>query len=208
MTISRVGAGTGTSSTITIPAGHQAGDLLVIFATRPVQALIPVVPAGWDSILAVSLGSAANIAIGSKIAASSAEVSGTWTNALEMGCGVYRGAQAATLFGNPKSGGTATIDWTDGEVSDFGDSWLVGFVGSGSVGSPSAPSDLPAQSTITSAVLCDSGAPYPQARRAANTSSITATAWISAIVEVRLAPPNLFENFKRIRAGDRMAVSL
>lgn len=84
MTVSFVGSASAEATSVTLPS-HQAGDLIVIFAGRTGSTGIPSVPAGWR-FAAQSSGSgvtppAIAASVGWKIAASSAETSGTWTNA-------------------------------------------------------------------------------------------------------------------------------
>ena len=84
MTVSFVGSASAEATSVTLPS-HQAGDLIVIFAGRTGSTGTPSVPAGWR-FAAQSSGSgvtppAIAASVGWKIAASSAETSGTWTNA-------------------------------------------------------------------------------------------------------------------------------
>jgi len=77
----------------TLPA-HNTGDLLVIWAYRDGNNNTPTVPGGWTAITATGLtGSNTNSAVlAYKVAASNAEVSGTWTNATGLVAVVVSGA--------------------------------------------------------------------------------------------------------------------
>jgi len=124
-----VGYGSVEASSITIPAGHQVGDLIVIFAYRDGSATPPTLPAGWTS--GASHGANTNSCVlGWKIAASSAEVSGTWTNATDMVVHVYRGVHATTPLGTPQSGsGTGTTVTYSAVTLKSKNSWLAAFAG-------------------------------------------------------------------------------
>lgn len=84
MTVSFVGSASAEATSITLPS-HQAGDLIVIFAGRTGSTGAPSVPAGWRFAAQSSQSGvtppAIAASVGWKIAASSAETSGTWTNA-------------------------------------------------------------------------------------------------------------------------------
>jgi hypothetical protein len=83
--ISRVGSASAQATTITIPT-HQSGDLILIVANRN-NSTAATIPSGW---VGFSAGSGVSSAVGWKIAQSSSEVSGTWTNASVLHCAVYR----------------------------------------------------------------------------------------------------------------------
>jgi hypothetical protein len=87
--ITRIGASVAAATTITIPAGHQVGDFIVIYAFR--NALVaPTLPAGWTNQTSESTG-ASSFRLAWKQATSSSETSGTWTNASQLAVVVYRG---------------------------------------------------------------------------------------------------------------------
>lgn len=77
------------NQTVPIPA-HQPGDLLIICAARAATSSVGI-PSGWTSYINSFL-SGLGWRIGYKIAASSSETSGTWTNSQRTCCIVYRGA--------------------------------------------------------------------------------------------------------------------
>lgn len=97
--ISRIGSASAEATTVTIPAGHQAGDILIICAVNDGSVTNPTIPAGWTSITNTADGTLMSISVAWKLATSSSETSGTWTSATGLMCHVYRGADPVTPFG-------------------------------------------------------------------------------------------------------------
>lgn len=89
--IIRIGQNSAEANTVTIPSGHQVGDLLLIFAFRDGSATNPTVPAGWTTITNTLDTTSGSASVGWKIATSSSETSGTWTNATGLIVLAYRG---------------------------------------------------------------------------------------------------------------------
>lgn len=148
-----VSSATGVTS-VTMPT-HQAGDLLVGFAYRDGNNSAPSIPTAenwrvWGS------GSGANTnssIIGYKVAASSSEASGTWTNATGVSVHVYRnhagyGANADTGAAST----TVTYPALTLQVTD-GSSWVAGFAGHRSVDTDlqNPPSGMVSRSTFVNA---------------------------------------------------------
>lgn len=103
MAISLIGAGRATATSVTIPA-HQAGDLLIIVAIKwGSGSPTPTVPSGWTT--AHTSTSTYRRVVGWKIAASSSEVSGTWTSAADLWVMVWRDA---TIGAVASAAGTLT----------------------------------------------------------------------------------------------------
>lgn len=132
MAISRVGsASTQGSATITIPT-HKSGDLILIGAARN-NSTAPTLPAGWVQIIISGSGLTNNsITLGWKIAKSSSETSGSWTNATSLHCAVYRGS-AGYLHSNVFSlttSTTTTVSYTGltGQRVGVLDCWYLAFV--------------------------------------------------------------------------------
>jgi surface protein len=94
--ITYVGQATGVDSA-TLPA-HQAGDLILAFAFRDGSTNAPTLPTGWTTIGTVD-GIFCCARIGFKVAASSGETTGTWTNATTVIFLVYRGVNTANITG-------------------------------------------------------------------------------------------------------------
>lgn len=107
-----VGAATGTDS-VTMPA-HQAGDLIVAFAFRDGSTTLPTLPAGWTSRLAPTGANSCSMRLATKIAASSSETSGTWTNATSLIVLVLRGVTYDSAY----SDGYVDTDF------NFGPEWI------------------------------------------------------------------------------------
>jgi surface protein len=87
--ITYIGEATGTNSA-TLPA-HQAGDLILAFAFRDGSTSLPTAPAGWSGLSQNTSGTSVCARTSYKIAASSSETTGTWTNATTVIFLVYRG---------------------------------------------------------------------------------------------------------------------
>lgn len=105
--IVRIGTGSAEATTVTIPSGHQAGDLLIIFAFRDGSATNPGIPSGWTNITNTLDGTSCSASVGWKIAISSSDTSGTWTNATGLLVIVLRNTDGtAPIMTNGTSAGT------------------------------------------------------------------------------------------------------
>lgn len=133
MAISFVGTANGTTSA-TLPA-HQAGDLIVIFAVRDGSSTPPTVPAGYTQITTRATNTIGGVS-GYKIAASSSETSGTWTNATGIIVGVYRGSAGTMTVGGSVTAGGASTTVSYAAVTSVNtnyNSWWIGVSGHRSV---------------------------------------------------------------------------
>ena len=105
MTTSFIGAASAEATSLTLPT-HQAGDLIAVWALRAANSL-PTIPSTW-----LAAGSRTATGIGGllawKIAASSSETSGTWTNAAALLAVVYRHTTNLILPGGVSLANTAT----------------------------------------------------------------------------------------------------
>ena len=157
MTISLVGTATGTN-TCSVPA-HAIGDIIVIFAFRATTGA-PALPAGYTSILTKS-GTSCSCRIGFKIATTTSDAAGTWTNAISLTCHVYRSSQHAT-GGSVFAGASAASAQTTNTINYpaltmlHGDntSWVAGFAGVNNTTntlSAHPPSGMTNESTVTNA---------------------------------------------------------
>lgn len=127
MAISYVGGQVGVN-TLTIPT-HQVGDLIIAFAYRDGSTTAPTVPSGWTVIGSASGGNQNSSVACYKIAQSTSETFGTFTNATSVLCHVYRGAK--DVGGENSNGGqSTTVNYpaVTMQVAD-GSSWVVGFAG-------------------------------------------------------------------------------
>jgi hypothetical protein len=91
MTVSFIGAASAEATSLTLPA-HQKGDLIMILAARYGSSTLPTIPSGWNvsNILADNVAPIRVAPLGWKVASSSSETSGTWTNANLLMAVVYR----------------------------------------------------------------------------------------------------------------------
>lgn len=89
-----IGAATALNATsITLPA-HQAGDILIVAS---MSSTAPSAPAGWTTVTFQDPTAQIRGRIGWKVATSSSEKSGTWTNGYYTLAMVYRGFTGAAL---------------------------------------------------------------------------------------------------------------
>jgi len=131
MAISRIGSAATQATTIAIPS-HQAGDLIFIFAGRN-NTTPATVPSGWVQPSS-SGASGVSVTSGWKIAKSSGETSGTWTNASVLFCEVLRADTGILAFSTASNGANATgtsVSFpalTNGLVYRAGtiDNWYIG----------------------------------------------------------------------------------
>jgi hypothetical protein len=133
MSISFVGAQGAAGTTVTIPA-HQVGDMILIFAYRDGSNTAPTAPTAGGTVptwtLITSAGANTNSAnFRYAVATATTTTSGTWTNATEIICLVYRGAKLVGVNGATNGTGTSisypalTLQRTDGS------SWVAGIAG-------------------------------------------------------------------------------
>jgi hypothetical protein len=198
-----IGAATAEATTITIPTGHQMGDLLIIYAFRDGSTAAPTVPSGWTTAHNATGANTCSGALGWKIAASNGETSGTWTNASGLACAVYRGTPMQTALGTPTvTNGTGT-SVTYGTVSPKATTgWIAAFAGHRSV-DPSlgtAPSGMTNHSVTAGATAVyathDTNGKSSGFTSTAVSVGGTASGWQSVVVEIK--PP--FTNLQNYMA--------
>lgn len=133
MTVSFVGAQGNAGTTVTIPA-HQVGDLILIFAYRDGSNTVPTAPTAGGTVPTwTQIGSSGANTNSSRLhfatATATNTTSGTWTNATELICLVYRGATVGASAGTSGSATTSiaypalTLQRTNNT------SWVVGVAG-------------------------------------------------------------------------------
>lgn len=199
MAITRVGIETASATTVTVPA-HEVGDLILIWALRGGSTTAPTLPAGYSPIQTESESTATSCSarLGYKIATSTSDASGTWTNASELLCHVYRASSGYAL----RIGQSAVSKSTTAEVtypaltladSFSGNSWIVGFVGAGNKTQAisSAPSGMMNESSVTGATYSAAGQDTNEGVSSwpSTNADVTGTgSTVSATVEIVLAP--------------------
>lgn len=195
MTIQRISLATGTN-TVNIGT-HAKGDLLMIFGYRDASASAPTLPTGWYNLMATPT-SAPSLVIGWKIAASSSESSGTWTNANTLHSIVYRagtgniviptiistsiGTNTTPTFGSPAILGTFPTN-----IDDY---WLVGMMGMRNSNNNLQSATWTGLSNVTSStdgsswqvVVNDSNATRATAWTAQSATVTNSATWRSAVV--------------------------
>jgi len=209
MAISRVGsASVADAATITIPAGHKVGDMMIVFAFRDGSVTNPTIPSGWTNITNTTDGTLCSVSMGYKRCTSTAETSGTWTNASGLVCIVYRGAiSSATPFGtlSAGSGSTNTINYAARALAAsgvVGSSWFIAFAGHGSQDTTieTAPTGMTALTNAAGASVEVAGFDtngLATGNWPSTNVSITGTAtnWQTIVIEIK-AQGVAFENYK------------
>lgn len=104
MAISRVGSGSAQTNTIAIPT-HQIGDLIVVSANRN-NSTPATIPSGWVTQISAGGSNVSNV-IGWKLAKTTTETSGTWTNASALHVAVYRASDGILVVSSPVATSTA-----------------------------------------------------------------------------------------------------
>ena len=133
MTVSFVGSQGAAAATVTIPA-HQVGDLILIFAYRDGSNTAPTIPTAggtvptWTTIGSTGANTNSSAFVRTTATATN-HTSGTFTNATELICLVYRGATVGASAGGSGSATTSiaypalTLQRTNNT------SWVVGVAG-------------------------------------------------------------------------------
>lgn len=196
MAISRISSATANANTVTIGT-HAKGDLLMIFGYRDASATAPTLPAGWYNLLATPTSSP-SLVVGWKIAASSIETIGTWTNANTLHSVVYRagtgniviptiistaiGTSTTPSFGAPAVAGTFPTNQDD--------YWIVGMMGMRNSSNNLQSATWTGLSNVTSStdgsswqvVVNDSNATRANAWTSQSATVTTSATWRSAVV--------------------------
>jgi hypothetical protein len=191
--ISRVGSASAQATTITIPT-HQSGDLILIVATRN-NSTAATVPSGWVTLSAIG-GSGISFAIGWKIAKSSSETSGTWTNASAIHCWVGRGDSGVLAFSPALTLTTATSATVQyGALSNYRagvlDNWYIGtaFQLNSTNSLETAPTGMANVNVESSAgnwksVLHDTNASQLSNWASTNVAVTTSATWRAAVLQL------------------------
>lgn len=205
--ISRIAASATEATTITIPTGYIVGDAIFIFAFRDGSAINPTLPAGWSLITQTLDGTSCSATCGIRIAQTLGETSGTWTNATDLVCVIYRGISQS----NPNAltrvigsnGTTNTVTYGAAQLAtpgQGGHEWFLAFAGHRSADTTleTAPSGMTliANSNIvgSSSEACAfdtnsvATADWPSTNV---TITGTASGWVTLVVNPTAAPLNI-----------------
>lgn len=203
MSITRVGTQTASATSLTVPA-HLPGDLILIWAMRGASTTSPTVPAGYLPILSKSEATAVTLVAiaGYRIANATNDASGTWTNASELICAVYRPSAGNTIRigqGAASSSTTNTINYPALTMADStsGNSWVLGLAAASNL-TQTLTTAFAGMTSVTSvagasyqAALADTNAGVSSWSSTNQTVTGTAGKSVSATLEIVLAPgPN------------------
>ena len=116
-----VNGASGITSTATMPA-HQVGDMLQVTVFRDGSTAAPTVPSGWTAV-ATAAANSCFMGVYIKFAASTSEVTGTWTSATGVEVEVWRnvGGIGAVSTG---TGTAATITYPALTMTNSGTNWI------------------------------------------------------------------------------------
>lgn len=123
MSISLVGSNEANANSIAIPA-HQVNDLILIYAYNDAQTTAVTLPAGFVNVSGVVMGSFGYTRVGYKIATSTSETSGTWTNADHLIVLVFRGGTDTVVmpeFLSTTSATSTSVTYTAQPTGTFRD---------------------------------------------------------------------------------------
>jgi hypothetical protein len=201
------GVSSGESASVGLFMPHRAGDLMIGFAFRDGSVTNPTVPAGWTTITNTLDGTLCSASVAWKIATSSSETSGTWTNASCLSIVVLRNHRADPannswlISGSSQVGTSNTINFSS--IYNNIDNSLFRVIFLAHV---NLPMTFPVPTNMelvgqSGDIICESRT-YIGNRP--NGTSVTATgtagAWISYVVPVR-ASTTRFNNYQGISAG-------
>lgn len=138
MAISVVGTPSSSATTTVTPATHAVGDYIVIVAMRS-AVTAPTLPAGYTTI-ATGSGNTNSYRVGYKIATSTTDASGTWTNASLLLCTVYHGVSgigvsSAATHAAATTSAIPTLTLSNANAK----SWVVAFAGHAATSTQGTP---------------------------------------------------------------------
>lgn len=193
MAISRISAVSAEAASVTLGT-HTTGDLILIFAYRDGSNTAPSLPAGYTTIEAGGANTN-SIRAGFKVATSSSETSGTWTNATHVVAHVYRGVSTATVPVGAyiRSHGSSTSPSFGGITmqNTAGTSWIAGFVGCRSIDTTNIAEPAATMTNISSLLGATSDIAYHDTNGGVTSFSTdtvpvggTASGWTTFVVEI------------------------
>ena len=128
MAISNVQAASANASSVAISTPN-AGDLILVMAYNDAAATAPTLLAGYTSITSTT-STLEGAILAFKIAVGNETSTGTWTNATNIVCIVYRGTAGIGNFGTAAVGNSASIGYPTLTLKNaHGSSWVAGFAG-------------------------------------------------------------------------------
>lgn len=137
MAISVIGTVTAATTSLT-PTTHAIGDYIIIVAMRS-AATAPTLPAGFTNITTGS-GNSNSYRIGYKVATSTTDASGTWTNASLLICTVYRGVSGiGAVIGATKAAATTATIGALTIMNPNSNSWVCAFAGHAATSTQGTP---------------------------------------------------------------------
>lgn len=188
--ISKIGGCAAATTSCTMP-GNAVGDYIYAFAFRSALTA-PTLGSGFTTI-ATNSASTSSFRAGCKVATTTTEVSGTWTNATSLTVEIYRGANA-TLTANcatvgmsigttaSGTGATSTINYPALTMSNTdGKSWVIG--ASGSSGATCTPSGMTSSQNQTTVNILNDTNGGVSAWSSTNCTGTTGN-WKSNVVEL------------------------
>lgn len=129
MALSYINASSAEATSVAIPSGHAAGDLLLVFAFRSNSTTAPSIPAGWTSV-GLNTGTNCSSTVAYKVATSGTELSGTWTGSTDILCHVYRGQKRTNpvINSGAQTGTGTTVNYAGiVTMADPGNVWIARF---------------------------------------------------------------------------------
>lgn len=153
MAISFIDKASAATTSVTLPAGTTAGDLILLFAFAS-SAVNPTLGSGYTNIF-TQAANGVGFRCGYKIAVGG-DSSGTWTNAALVIAQVYRGASGVGGAGSGTNASAAntTIPGIGTFTKTDGTSWVVSFGGSLQVVSMSTPATTTLRTTQVDLSIC------------------------------------------------------
>lgn len=184
MAISRVGAASAATTSLTVPA-HAVGDLMLMLAWRSGSSSAPTVPSGWTVLGTANQTGSTKCWVGLyyHVATSTSDTSGTWTSATGLVCMIYRQA-AVPVAGDVsvQAGTSTTANYPAKTISDTVNSWFAALVGKG--GGTGTISGLTKEtSTSTTEEGWDSNA--VRSTNWPSTNQTVTSPWGTATIEIR-----------------------
>ncbi|QDH91852.1 hypothetical protein SEA_PHRAPPUCCINO_177 [Mycobacterium phage Phrappuccino] len=186
MAITRVGATSATGTTASLPAGVQAGDLIVVVAWRNNSTSAPAVPAGYAAYGPIA-GPTCSMVAGIKLASGPSDTVGTWSPATGVVVHVYRGGIG--ILGISNTGTSALMGFISSSVLSPNSSWVMR-VGAHRTATNLVNGDLSDRYEFVTGVTnqlvsYDTAGPITSGSTGANNQAVNASSgWITLTIEI------------------------